>query len=148
MAIDTTTRFTHGELSKTGRAAVTLMGRALYSAIFILAAPTHFSKATIDMASAQGVPFAAIAVPASGLLALVGGLSILFGWRARLGAWAIVLFLVPATLMMHRFWLAPDAEAMKVQLTMFLKNLSLIGGALLITQLGAGSMSLDERTGA
>lgn len=99
----------------------------------------------IDMAASHGVPLASIAVPASGLLALAGGLSILLGSRAKLGAWALVAFLLPVTVMMHPFWAAPDKEAMALQLTMFMKNLSLIGGALLITQFGAGPMSLDAR---
>ncbi|HTQ11228.1 MAG TPA: DoxX family protein [Fimbriimonadaceae bacterium] len=126
-------------------AATVLVGRFCFAGIFIASAPMHFSKTTIEMAASQGVPLAAIAVPASGLLALAGGLSILLGYRAKLGAWALVAFLVPVTLMMHPFWAAADKEAMTLQLTMFMKNLSLIGGALLITQFGAGPMSLDSR---
>jgi uncharacterized membrane protein YphA (DoxX/SURF4 family) len=49
-------------------------------------------------------PLASIAVPLSGVLAIAGGLSILLGYRAKLGACLIVVFLVPVTLMMHRFW--------------------------------------------
>ena len=129
-------------------AAVVVLGRLLFAAIFIASASMHFSKDMIEMAAAHGVPLASIAVPASGLLALAGGLSILLGYHAKLGAWAIVLFLVPVTLTMHPFWAAPGKEAMALQLTMFMKNLSLIGGALLITQFGAGPMSLDERRAA
>ncbi len=126
-------------------AAVVVLGRFLFAAIFIASAPMHFSQEAIGIASAHGLPLASIAVPASGLLELVAGLSILLGYRAKLGAWALVLFLVPVTLMMHQFWAAPDKEAMALQLTMFMKNLSLIGGALLITQFGSGPMSLDAR---
>ncbi|MCW5935959.1 MAG: DoxX family protein [Fimbriimonadaceae bacterium] len=125
-------------------AAVVLAGRFLFSAIFVASAPMHFSQRMIDMAASHGVPLAAIAVPASGLLSLAGGLSILLGYRARLGAWALVLFLLPVTLMMHQFWAVADTEAATLQLTMFMKNLALIGGALLITQFGSGPMSLDQ----
>ena len=129
-------------------AAVVVLGRVLFAAIFITSAPMHFSQTTIDMAASHGVPLATIAIPASGLLELAGGLSILLGYRAKLGAWALVLFLVPVTLMMHQFWAAPNQEAMALQLTMFMKNLSLIGAALLITQFGAGPMSIDARRAA
>lgn len=129
-------------------AAVVVLGRLLFAAIFIASAPMHFSQETIDMATSRGVPLASLAIPASGLLELAGGLSILLGYRAKLGAWALVLFLVPVTLMMHQFWAAPNQEAAAIQLAMFMKNLSLIGGALLITQFGSGPMSLDTRRAA
>jgi putative oxidoreductase len=126
-------------------AATAVLGRFFFSAIFLASGPMHFSQETIQMAADRGVPMASLAVPASGLLAMAGGLSILIGYRARLGAWALVAFLVPVTLMLHPFWAAQEPEAMKLQLTMFMKNLSLIGGALLITRFGSGPMSLDSR---
>jgi putative oxidoreductase len=145
MAINSATTETRigGQASLNG--VPTLMGRFFFAAIFLASGPMHFSHEAIERAAAQGVPFAAIAVPASGLLAIAGGLSVLLGYRAKLGAWAIVCFLVPVTLMLHRFWAAPDVATMTLQLTMFMKNLSLIGGALLITQFGAGPVSLDAR---
>jgi|SRR5581483_695273 len=126
--------------------AAGLAGRVLFSFLFIMGAPGHFSKPTIAHAASQGVPLASIAVPLSGLLALAGGLSILLGYRARLGGWVIVLFLLPVTLMMHRFWGIADPATAQLQQIMFWKNISLIGGALLITQFGAGSLSLDARS--
>ena len=86
-----------------------------------------------------------MAVPVSGLIAVAGGLSILVGYRAKLGAWLVVLFLVPVTLMMHKFWAVPDPMMAQIQMMMFMKNLSMLGGALLITQFGAGPLSLDAR---
>ena len=55
---------------------VSLLGRILYSAIFIMSGPNHFRAQTIAFAAAQGVPLARIAVPLSGIIALLGGLSI------------------------------------------------------------------------
>jgi putative oxidoreductase len=80
-------------------------------------------------------------------LELAGGLSILLGYRARLGAWLVVLFLVPVTLMMHKFWTIGDPMMAQMQQIMFLKNVSMLGGALLISQFGAGPISLDSRAG-
>ena len=122
-----------------------LLGRILFALIFLMSGPNHFSKQVIGYAASQGVPLASIVVPFSGLFALAGGLSILLGFRARLGAWLIVLFLVPVTLMMHKFWTVGDPMAQQVQMIMFMKNVSILGGALLISQFGTGPFSLDRR---
>lgn len=124
--------------------AAILAGRVLFSLIFILAGLNHFSKQTIAFAASQGVPLASVAVPLSGVIAVVGGLSILLGYRARLGAWLIVLFLVGVT-PLHNFWAVHDPMMAQIQMAMFMKNISMLGGALLISQLGAGPLSLDAR---
>jgi putative oxidoreductase len=100
---------------------------------------------TIAYAASQGVPLASLAVPFSGLLALAGGLSILLGYRARIGAWLIVLFLLGVTPMMHNFWSVTDPMMYQMQMVMFMKNVSMLGGALVISQLGSGPWSLDSR---
>jgi putative oxidoreductase len=125
--------------------SLALAGRILFSLIFIFAAFGHFKSETIGYAASQGVPLADLAVPASGILALAGGLMVAFGFRARLGAAALVAFLVPVTLMMHKFWGIADPMQAQLQLAMFLKNFSLIGGALFIAYAGAGAYSLDSR---
>ena len=122
-----------------------LLGRFLFALIFLTAAPGHFTKQTIAYAASQGVPLASIAVPFSGLLALAGGLSVLLGYRARIGAWLIALFLIGVTPMLHKFWGISDPMAAQMQMIMFLKNVSMLGGALLISQFGAGPWSLDAR---
>jgi len=124
---------------------VVLLGRFLFILIFLMAGPNHFASQTIAYAASQGVPLASIAVPFSGVLALVGGLSILFGYRAKFGAWLIALFLVGVTPLMHKFWAVPDPMMHQMQMIMFMKNVAMLGGALLITQLGAGPWSLDNR---
>jgi putative oxidoreductase len=114
-------------------------------ALFLMSAPNHFKAGTIAYAAQQGVPFATILVPLSGILAIAGGLSVLLGWHARVGAWLLVAFLVPVTLAMHAFWNVPDPMTRMMQQAMFMKNLGLLGGALLITYFGAGPVSVDER---
>ena len=73
----------------------------------------------------------------------MGGISILLGYRVRIGAWLLVLFLIPVTVMMHNFWAVSDPMMAQIQLAMFLKNLSLLGGALLLAYFGPGPLSLD-----
>jgi putative oxidoreductase len=121
------------------------VGRALFALVFLMAGPGHFMPQTIAYAASRGVPLASIAVPVSGVLALLGGLSVLLGYRARVGAWLLVLFLVPVTLMLHRFWGISDPVMAQTQQVMFLKNISMLGAALLITHFGAGPISLDRR---
>jgi putative oxidoreductase len=128
-----------------GSGPIVLLGRFLFAAIFIMSGPRHFLSQTIAYAASQGVPMASIAVPLSGTLALIGGISILLGYRAKLGAWLIVLFLVGITPMMHKFWGVTDPMMQQIQMIMFFKNASMLGAALLITQLGSGPWSLDAR---
>src|SRR3989442_7107446 len=125
--------------------AVVVLGRFFFELIFLLAGANHFNRQTIGYAASQGVPLASIAVPLSGVVAIAGGLSILLGYRAKLGAWLIVLFLIPVTLMMHQFWTVTDPMMAQIQMILFMKNVSMLGGALLISQFGAGPFSLDAR---
>jgi putative oxidoreductase len=124
-----------------------LLGRLFFVLIFVMAGPNHFRSQTIAYAASQGVPLASIAVPASGIIAILGGLSILLGYRAKLGAWLIALFLVGVTPMLHNFWTVADPMMCQMQMIMFMKNVSMLGAALLITQFGSGPWSLDSRKG-
>ena len=144
----TTQSFTNtgvGLLARGAHDGLALLGRALFAAIFVLAGVKNFSPHAIQEAAALEVPMASLAVPGSGALALAGGLSVLLGYRAKVGAWLLVLFLVPVTFAMHPFWAAADLQLAQLHTIMFLKNLSMVGGAILLTQLGAGPWSLDAR---
>ena len=114
-----------------------LVGRVLFALIFIVAAPRHFTAEGIKHAADLGVPLAALCVPLSGVMALAGGLSVATGYRAQWGAWLLIAFLVPVTMMMHGFWRLQDPQAVHIQQAMFLKNVALVGAAVLLTQVGA-----------
>ncbi len=122
---------------------IVLLGRILFSWIFISALPSHFSEGAISFATSAGVPMASLLVPASGILACIGGLSVLIGYKARLGAWMLVMFLIPVTYTMHNWWDISEPAARSLQHIMFNKNLSMLGGAFLITHFGAGPFSID-----
>ena len=121
------------------------VGRVLFALVFFVSALGHFSERSVGYAASQGVPLPSLLVPLSGVMAIVGALSIALGYRAKLGAWLLVLFLVPVTFMMHRFWAIPDPMAAMMQQIMFMKNLALLGGALILTHFGGGPCSLDNR---
>jgi putative oxidoreductase len=140
-------RAVHDDLTAAARAEhyVVLAGRLLFAAIFLVAPLGHFTPSMIGYAAQQGVPAAGLLVPASGLLALAGALSVAFGYRARIGAWLIVAFLVPVTITMHNFWVVSDPMMYQMQFAMFMKNVSMLGAALLLAHFGAGPLSLDAR---
>jgi putative oxidoreductase len=121
------------------------LGRVLFALNFILAFPYHFTHGAIQAAAEQGVLLPGVLVPLSGVLALAGGVSVALGYKTRWGAWALVVFLVPVTLWMHAFWRLSDPHTAFVEQVLFLKNISTLGGALLISQFGAGPISIDQR---
>lgn len=119
---------------------VTLAGRILFTLIFFLSGVTHFTD--IDgyvSLMHEAIPFRTFWVLISGVVELLGAAMILFDRSARLGAWLIVLFLIPVTFTVHGYeMIAAESETMRaIQLSFFLKGLAMTGGALLITQFGA-----------
>ena len=123
-----------------------LAGRILLSAIFLM---SGFSKIggferTSGFMESKGMPMVSLLLVGAILLEVLGGLSVLVGLKARIGAAALILFLIPATLIFHDFW---NLEGMEhnMQRVMFLKNLAIVGGLLLVIGLGAGPLSVDNR---
>jgi putative oxidoreductase len=122
---------------------VLITGRILFSLLFILSSFGHFKAETIAFAGSQGLPYASVLVPLSGIVELIGGLSILVGYRAKLGAWLLVIFLIPVTFVFHQFWNVTDPMTYQMQFVMFMKNISMTGAALLIAYFGSGELSID-----
>ena len=118
-------------------------GRALFASVFLLSALGHFSNETFAYAASRGVPLANVVVPFAGFLAFFGGMSVAIGYQTRIGAWLLVLYLVPVTFVMHRYWAIADDAAATTERAHFLKNISMLGGALLLAYFGAGPFSLD-----
>ncbi len=84
------------------------LGRAAFAAVFVVFAPLDFTPQGVAWAAQQGIPLPQVLVPLAGLIGLAGGVSVILGYRARIGAWLLVLFLVPVTVMMHNFWAVRD----------------------------------------
>jgi putative oxidoreductase len=122
----------------------TLAARVLISQIFLLSGVMKVLDPAGTAAQMEGrgmfwVPFflwAAVAVE------LGGGLSVLLGYKTRLGALMLFLFLIPVTLTFHNWWTYPP-DQQKVQMLFFLHNLTLMGGLLLVMTFGPGPLSLD-----
>lgn len=123
-----------------------LMGRVLLALMFVLAG---FSKiggfeGTAGYIASKGLPVATALAALTIVLEIVGGLALMVGYKARWAALLLAGFTLLATLIFHNFWAMP-AEQQMMQYLMFMKNLSVIGGLLMVFALGAGGWSLDNR---
>jgi putative oxidoreductase len=127
--------------------ALFLLGRALFGGFFVFNGINHFrnQEGMSQYAEAKGVPAADTAIPATGAMLLTGGLSVLLGVKPRQGLAALIGFLVPVTLQMHRFWEVEDPQQRMNEMVHFSKNLALIGAALMMLKLEQPwEASLDE----
>lgn len=113
---------------------VVLIGRVLFVILFLSSAFGHFTQTEkmAGYAQSKGVPMPEPAVLGSGILMLLGGLSILLGIWADLGALLLVLTLIPTAVLMHRFWDETDAETAQTEMTQFNKDIALAGAALML----------------
>jgi uncharacterized membrane protein YphA (DoxX/SURF4 family) len=114
---------------------VFLIGRILFAAVFVFSGLTiHLLQARrgIEYARMYNVPVPEVGVPATGLLAVLGGLSVALGVWGDLGALAIAVFLALITPLMHAFWRETDEMQKQAQMANFTKNFALLGGALVV----------------
>jgi putative oxidoreductase len=122
-----------------------LLGRALLSAIFLLSGlmkAMHW-PAIVEQMTEEGMAAVPFLLALAILFEIGGGLAILLGWQARLGALALIAFLIPVTLIFHDFW-EYEGLARQNEMAHFLKNLTIMGGLLLILSRGAGPLSVDR----
>lgn len=132
-------------MSKTTDAAA-LVGRILLALMFVISGFGKigaFDDTTVFMARA-GIPAVSVLLMLTILIELGGGVAIIVGWRTREIALVIAVFVAIVTLVFHAFWTAP-AEQRMVQQLMFMKNLSIIGGLLVLVAFGPGDWALDDR---
>ena len=124
-----------------------VLGRLLLCTIFFMAAVgnkiPHFSDVAKIMESA-GVPAPQFLLLGAIAFLLLGSVSVIVGYKARLGAALLFTFLVLASYYFHPFWKL-EGQAQQEQLIQFMKNLSMMGAMLFIVANGSGPMSLDSR---
>lgn len=128
-----------------------LIGRIMLALMFVISGFGKiggFADTTVYMASA-GLPAVDVLLEVllivTILIELGGGTAIVLGWRTRSIALLIFLFTALVTVVFHRFWAAPPDEAM-VQQLMFMKNVSVMGGLLVLVAFGPGEYALDHST--
>jgi putative oxidoreductase len=111
---------------------VLVLGRFLLAALPIFSGLTvHQSRDGLEAARSSGAPAPDLLVPLSGAALAAGGLSILFGIWADLGALVLIATLAPITYYMHAFWKFEGMDRV-MQQTMFFKNFAMMGGWLIV----------------
>ena len=118
-----------------------LIGRILICAIFLISGVNkifHFS-ATQQYMKAYGMPLTKLFLILAILMEISGGLSILLGFKSKLGALILIIFLIPTTIIFHTKF------SDQIQMIMFMKNLAILGGLFLILSYGPGSISFDKK---
>ena len=126
--------------------AAALAGRFLLALMFVLAG---FSKiggfeGIAGYIGSKGLPLPQLLAAGTIVLEIVAGLALMAGFKARWAAGALAAFTVLATVLFHAFWAAP-AEQQRVEYLLFIKNVAVVGGLLMVAALGAGNWSLDAR---
>jgi putative oxidoreductase len=124
-----------------------LIGRVLLGALFLVAGirKIMFYSGSVAYFTKLGFPAPEVMGVLAILIEVGGGALLILGWQTRRISWLLVLFTVVATAMAHRFW-EFDAPQYANQMNHFLKNAAIIGGLLYVAVLGAGKLSIDERS--
>jgi putative oxidoreductase len=125
---------------------IVVAGRVLLALMFVLAGVGKFAglAGTAGYIASKGLPMPQVLAFATAALEVVGGLALIVGFKTRYAAGALAAFTVLASLLFHNFWAMPAEQAYVNQL-MFMKNLAVTGGLLLLVSFGAGPASLDMR---
>ncbi|AGW90150.1 MULTISPECIES: DoxX family protein [Cupriavidus] len=109
------------------------VGRALLGSLFLFSGLLKigsFAAYSAWVASAE-LPSPDLLLVLTIVIEIGGGLTLISGWNARLGALLLALFLVPTTIIFHGFWRADPADFLN-QLNHILKNISILGGMLVV----------------
>ena len=133
-------------MSRTLQGIVSVVGRVLLCTIFFMAAVGNKIpnfQAVAGYMEKEGVPAPQVLLAGAIAFLIAGSLSVILGYKARIGAALLLVFLVLATYYFHDFWTVSDSQARQDQMIHFMKNLGLMGAMLLIIANGTGPMSLD-----
>lgn len=122
------------------------VGRVLLAALFILSGFNKIGgfEGTVGYMASKGLPMPQVLLALTIVIELAGGLMIAVGYKARWAAVAFFLWLIPVTIVFHKFW-GIDAAEVQNQMNHFLKNVSLMGAMLLLFAFGPGAYSLDKK---
>jgi putative oxidoreductase len=135
-------------MPRTIQGFLAVLGRVMLCVIFFLSAIgnkiPNFNAVAGKMEE-EGVPAPQVLLVGAIVFLIAGSLSVVLGYKARIGATLLLIFLVLATYYFHDFWTVTDPQVKQEQMIQFMKNLGLMGAMVLIIANGTGPMSLDER---
>jgi len=125
----------------------TLAARLLISQIFLISGVMKVldPAGTAAQMESRGMFWVPFFLWSAAAIEIGAGLSLLLGYKARLGALVLFLFLIPVTLTFHNWWTYPDPKEQQVNMLFFIHNLTLMGGLLLVMIWGPGPLSIDRR---
>lgn len=121
-----------------------LAARILIALIFVLSGFGKISgfEGTVAYIASKGLPLPQLAAIGAIIVELGGGILLIFGWRARWAAAAMLVFTAVAAFLFHNFWAVPPEQAQN-QMIHFMKNISMMGGLLFVLIHGSGTLSVD-----
>jgi len=122
-----------------------LLGRILLAGIFVISGFGKITgfEGTADQIASKGLPLPQVLTAIAILIEFGGGLAIVAGWKTRWAALAFIVFMIVITPIFHGYWAAPPDEMMNEQIN-FMKNVSILGGSLLLFAFGPGRYSVDK----
>jgi uncharacterized membrane protein YphA (DoxX/SURF4 family) len=117
-----------------------IAARLLFGGVIAFMGLNHFLQLEqmTGYAEFKGVPAPKLSVVASGAVLVLGGLGIIIGAFPFISAIVVAGFLLVSALMMHNFWAATE-DQQQDEMTAFLKNIVMAGGALAIGALATQS---------
>jgi putative oxidoreductase len=122
-----------------------LLGRILLAGIFVISGFGKITgfEGTAGYIASKGLPLPQVLTVIAILIELGGGLAIVLGWKARWAALVLIVLMIVITPIFHGYWAAPPDEMMDQQIH-FMKNVSILGGSLLLFAFGPGRYSVDK----
>lgn len=129
-----------------GEAIAPFLGRLLLAWFFLsegYAAFDNWSGTTTLMAM-KGLPAPGALLFIALAVVVLGGASLVLGLRTRLGALALFAFTIVVTLLMHDYWTLHEASARQADYDLFIRNLAVAGGLLVLIGMGGGGFALDN----
>ena len=125
--------------------ALLTLGRIFIAVMFVMSGIEKFLgiDQTAQMIASKNLPMPMVAAFATAALELGGGVLIVLGWQTRMAALALAAFTAVATYFFHDFWNMPPGAEHTNNMIHAMKNLSVIGGFLMLAAVGAGRYSID-----
>jgi putative oxidoreductase len=116
-----------------------LIGRILLVLIFLNSGIGKIGKfeMTAQYMAKFGISYPNFFLLGAIVFELLGSVTVILGYYARLGALLLILFLIPTTIIFHTNFADP------LQMVQFMKNVSMLGGCLVLLGMGPGHWSLD-----
>lgn len=93
----------------------------------------------------HNVPMVSVLLVVTIILQLVGGAAIIVGFKGKTAAFLLAGLTLVISFFMHNFWGMEEGLARSHELQNFFKNMGIMAGLLIITALGTGKLSLDQR---